>query len=118
MSTAIKKAGVSSYKEAYTFANDGFKYGLGSLTTGDELTADDLAKGNAALELIGKDIVAMQKTYTADSTAFVEAVKAYQKTQKPMDLPHRYPLLIKMRLLIRLGMNMRMLRKHINWMLM
>ena len=79
LSTAIKKAGVSSYKEAYTFANDGFKYGLGSLTTGDELTADDLAKGNAALELIGKDIVAMQKTYTADSTAFVEAVKAYQK---------------------------------------
>ena len=27
LSTAIKKAGVSSYKEAYTFANDGFKYG-------------------------------------------------------------------------------------------
>ena len=79
LSTAIKEKGVSSYKAAYEFANSGFNYGLGSLSVGDELTADDLAKGKAALELIEKDIVAMQKTYTADSTAFVEAVKAYQK---------------------------------------
>lgn len=79
LSTAIKEKGVSSYKVAYEFANNGFNYGLGSLSVGDELTADDLAKGKAALELIEKDIVAMQKIYTADSTAFVEAVKAYQK---------------------------------------